>query len=98
MVERVVGRVDRIEVVFQHVEGDLWQLQVPFDEDCTYILEIMAIDEAGNETFITKMMFIYDASNKTVILKPIPYSATLLRQQYFGERILTSKEVGGCIK
>lgn len=97
-VKRLIGKVDQIEIVFERMEGDLWQVQVPGDEDCTYILELYAADEAGNETFMTRIFFEYDRSSKKVIIKPVPYLAVMVAQQYFGEKILTSKEVGGCLK
>lgn len=97
-VKRLIGKVDQIEIVFERMEGDLWQAQVPGDEDCTYILELYAADEAGNETFMTRIFFMYDASKKTVILKPIPYKAILPAKTYYGSRILNEKGVGGCLK
>lgn len=39
-VKRLIGKVDQIEIVFERMEGDLWQVQVPGDSDCTYILEL----------------------------------------------------------
>jgi len=97
-VKRLIGKVDQIEIVFERMEGDLWQVQVPGDSDCTYILELYAADEAGNETFMTRIFFMYDTSKKTVILKPIPYKAILPAKTYYGSRILNEKGVGGCLK
>lgn len=98
MVERVIGRVDQVEIIFEHADGDQWNVKIPADKDCTYILELYAIDEAGNESYISKIFFEYDRSLKTVIIKPIPYTAMRIDKEYFGLRIVNDKEVGGCLK
>ena len=48
MVTKVIGKVDGKEVVFEHAEGDLWNITVPLDLDGIYVVEVTAYDDAGN--------------------------------------------------
>ena len=54
MVKRVFGKVDGIEVNYDHSKGDWWNVPVPLDIDGEYVIEVIAEDEAGNQSFITR--------------------------------------------
>ena len=54
MVTRVWGKVDGHEVIFEKDENGIWVLQVPFDEDGEYAVEVYAEDEAGNVSFLAQ--------------------------------------------
>ena len=56
MVTKVIGKVDGKEVVFEHAEGDLWNITVPLDLDGIYVVEVTAYDDAGNVAFCTKIL------------------------------------------
>ena len=43
MIAKVIGKVDGKEVVFEHAEGDLWNITVPLDLDGIYVVEVTAM-------------------------------------------------------
>ena len=52
MVVSLTGMVDSIPVIFTRTEDDLWTTVVPPDlNDGMYIIELTAVDNAGNQTF-----------------------------------------------
>ena len=57
MVKRVFGRVDGCEVELNRSEGDWWNVPVPLDIDGEYVIEVIAEDEAGNQSFITRLLY-----------------------------------------
>lgn len=52
MVQRVFGRANDFEVIFEHQEGDWWTITVPANLEGEYIVDIYAEDEAGNVSHI----------------------------------------------
>lgn len=82
-VARVFGLVDGIEVILQKVDEDRWSVPVPFDADGEYVVEIMAEDEAGNQTYLSKMLYTVDAGNICIHALPLPkYTFELLQAPY----------------
>lgn len=71
-VTRVYGRVDGAEVVLQHIDGDWWGVPVPFDSDGEYVAEIIAEDEAGNQSYVARMLYTVDAGNICIHVLPMP--------------------------
>lgn len=57
MVQRVFGRANEFEVIFEHQEGDWWTITVPQNLEGEYIVDIYAEDEAGNVAHICKVLF-----------------------------------------
>ena len=57
MVQRVFGRANEFEVVFEHQEGDWWTITAPANLEGEYIVDIYAEDEAGNVSHICKALF-----------------------------------------
>ena len=53
-VARVFGLVDGVEVILQKADEDRWNVPVPFDADGEYVVEVVAEDEAGNQTYLSK--------------------------------------------
>lgn len=86
-VTRVFGTVDGVEVVLQHTQGDVWQVPVPLDQDGEYVVEIIAVDEAGNQSYLAKMLFIVNAALLCVHVIKLPFYATLLDSRYSAEMI-----------
>ena len=79
-VARVFGRVDGAEVILQQAGGDRWNVPVPLDIDGEYVVEIMAEDEAGNQTYLSKMLYTVDAGNICIHALPLPkYTFELLQ-------------------
>lgn len=81
-VARVFGCVDGSEVVMESAQGDIWSVPVPLDQDGEYVVEIIAEDDAGNQSYMAKMLFCVDSSGLCVQVLPIPYFAELLDNVY----------------
>lgn len=71
MVTRVFGKVDGTAVIYDHTEGDRWEVPVPFDDDGEYIVEIIADDDAGNQTFLVRMLYTVDAGTVCICILPL---------------------------
>lgn len=81
-VTRVFGRVDGAEVVMEQTQGDIWSVPVPLDQDGEYVVEIIAEDAAGNQSYMAKMLFCVDSSGLCVQVLPAPYFGELLDNVY----------------
>lgn len=79
-VVRVFGRVDDVEVILQQAEGGRWNVPVPLDQDGEYVVEIIAEDEAGNQSYMAKMLFIVNTALLCVHMIPLPYYVALIEQ------------------
>ena len=75
MIKRVFGKVDGIEVNYDHDEGDWWKVHVPLDRDGEYVIEIIAEDEAGNQSFLTRLL--YTVKNENICVKKLSLSGYL---------------------
>lgn len=71
-VMRVFGRVDGVDVVLENKQGDTWQVPVPFDIDGEYVVEIIAEDFAGNQSYLARMMYTVDAGNICIHMLTMP--------------------------
>lgn len=76
-VNRVFGRVDGADVVLNKTAGDRWSMPVPFDVDGEYVVEIIAEDDAGNQSYMAKMLFVVNAALLCVHVIPVPYYGVL---------------------
>lgn len=85
MVERVRGRIDQTDIIFTHIEGDLWQAQVPFHSDGTYAVELFAVDYAGNEAYLCKMLFVLDGLMVKAYLIESEYVGTPVEMEHLTE-------------
>lgn len=83
-VERVFGRVDGTEVVLEG-KGDVWSVPVPFDRDGEYVVEIIAEDDAGNQTYMAKMLFVVNTSLLCAHVVPLPYYAAVQEERFHAE-------------
>lgn len=77
-VTRVFGRVDGVEVILNKGEGDRWSVPVPFDTDGEYVVEIVAEDEAGNQSYMAKMLFVVNTALLCVHVVPLLHYASLM--------------------
>lgn len=78
MVARVFGTVDGVEVVMEYQEGDVWRVPVPLDRDGEYVVEIIAEDGAGNQSYLARMLFAVNTSLLCVHVVPIPCYGVLM--------------------
>lgn len=72
MIVRVFGRVDGVEVLYDYIQGDIWQVQVPLDEDGEYAVEIIAEDDSGNQAYLARMLYTVSAGSICVHVLPLP--------------------------
>lgn len=75
MIKRVFGKVDGKEVIFDKGTGDAWSVPVPLDLDGEYIVEIIAENDAGIQSFITRQLFTVNAGE--ICIKQLPNSGYL---------------------
>lgn len=72
MVKRVFGKIDGMEVNYTRDQGDWWNIPIPLDRDGEYIIEVIAEDEAGNQTFMTRLLYTVKSENVCVHKLQLP--------------------------
>lgn len=82
MVTRLIGTVNGEDVIFQHVHGNFWETSVPSSLDGTYVIDMTAYDDAGNEAYWAKYILTIDLTALCVHLKKHPYQAQILQDNY----------------
>lgn len=75
MIKRVFGKVDGKEVIFDKGAGDAWSVPVPLDLDGEYIVEIIAENDAGIQSFITRQLFTVNSGR--ICIKPLSHPGFL---------------------
>ena len=74
MVMRVWGSVNGQEIVFVPRENDIWTCQVPPVEDGEYIVDLYAVDEAGNQAYTATILFTVDSKHLIFTVKVLKIS------------------------
>lgn len=92
-VVKVFGRVDGVEVVLQKAEGNRWSVPVPLDQDGEYVVEIIAEDEAGNQSYLAKMLYVVNTAMLCAHMIPIPYYASLLEHPIDAKPVTMQREI-----
>nr|DAJ66752.1 MAG TPA: hypothetical protein [Caudoviricetes sp.] len=82
MITRVYGKVDDVEVIFDYVGGNHWEVAVPFDRDGVYIVELYAENDQGDRTFYATALMIITADGTCTKLKMFPYQTKLLPDNF----------------
>lgn len=82
MVVKLTGKVNGETIIFERKAGGLWVTAIPRVKSGAYVVELTAVDEAGNETFCTKYILTVDLGALTVKLEPFPYSVQLLQSSF----------------
>ena len=83
MVVSLTGMVDSIPVIFTRTEDDLWTTVVPPDlNDGMYIIELTAVDNAGNQTFYVGKLYVWQRVSTQFHLIEQPYIHKLLSQKH----------------
>ena len=99
MVKRVFGKVDGIEVNYDHSKGDWWNVPVPLDIDGEYVIEVIAEDEAGNQSFITRLLYTVKGENICVHQLPLLDTClTKLKENYTLTKLKENYTLTGCTK
>jgi hypothetical protein len=92
MVTKVFGRIDGKEVILDQAEGDRWEVPVPLDQDGEYVVEIIAEDEAGNQSLITKMLYTVDAGS--ICIQVLPANDYIFERQQYEYQFITHQQTG----
>lgn len=87
MVVKLTGNVNGSAIIFERVQGDEWKATVPASLNGVYIVELLAVDEAGNEAYWAKYILTIDLAALCVHLEPYPYWAELLQPEYYATLI-----------
>lgn len=93
MVVKLTGNINGDAVIFERIQGDEWEATVPASLNGVYIVDLLAVDEAGNETYWAKYILTIDMAALCVHLEPYPYRAELLQPEYYAT--LMRAECGG---
>lgn len=83
MVTKLTGNVNGNAVIFERIQGDKWRITVPRDLSGTYIVDLLAEDEAGNETYWARYILTVDLTALCVHLVPCPYQVEVLPERYY---------------
>lgn len=85
MVVKLEGKVNGQAVIFRRKEGDWWEATIPPNLSGSYIVELTATDEAGNQGFTARYILTVDLDALCVHLSPLPYQAELEQLAYTAE-------------
>ena len=69
MVVKVWGSVNGYDIVFVPQGDDIWIRQVPPAEDGEYIVDLYAVDEAGNQAYTATILFTVDSKHLIFTVK-----------------------------
>lgn len=83
MVVKLVGTIEGQEIVFTRSKGDIWDACVPSSENGVYILDLTAVDEAGNTSYTARYIVTIDTTALRVTLEPFPYDTEVFLSDYF---------------
>lgn len=72
MVHKVYGKVGGKEIILNLSGENLWQAIVPAVMDGQYVVEIIAEDEAGNQSYIARMLYTISVGDIRFSLLPPP--------------------------
>lgn len=103
MVISLTGTVDSVPVIFKKVEHDLWEATVPPDlHDGRYIVELIATDDAGNQTYEIAELWMWQRVITHFKVIEQPYKHTLLFDKYqcecrTGFYTITLKDTRECV-
>lgn len=87
MVVELTGIIDGQDIVFRREKEDWWSATIPPNLNGIYIVELTAIDEAGNVSYTTKYIITIDTSLLRVTLQPLKYYSKLLSQNYYAKMV-----------
>ena len=91
MVVSLTGKIDGQEIIFTRKFGDEWETVIPQNLSGIYVVELTAVDEAGNIGFLTKYIVTIDLSAMRVSLEPYPYRAEVIEDNCYYSNIIGSE-------
>lgn len=99
MVVMLKGTINGQDITLTRAQGDRWEAIVPASLDGAFVVDLTAIDEAGNVGYTAKYIITIDLASLCVHIEPCPYYEELLEPQY--RAVLEKSEyyvelIGGC--
>lgn len=73
MIERVIGKNEKFEIIFELKENDRWEAVLPPDLSGEYYIDLYAYDKAGNVGYMSKALFTVDINNLCIHLLKTDY-------------------------
>ena len=93
MVVSLTGTVDSVPVIFTRTDDGLWETTVPPDlKDGRYIVELIATDDAGNQTYKIAELWMWQKVITCFKIIEQPFTHKLLSEKYHctcGDRFCT---------
>lgn len=77
MIVAVYGSVDGVEVIFTPSGPDTWTCKVPKATDGEYIVDLYAVNDAGNKTYFATVLFTVRGVDVTVTWLTIDTAASM---------------------
>lgn len=77
MVVKVYGKLNDQEIILEHIGNDEWNVTVPRVREGRYYVDLFALDDAGNSTFLATALFVVDANCTCVEFKLLKYHLSL---------------------
>lgn len=93
-VDRVIGKTDSFEIIFDKIDNDKWTVDVPSYVVGEYIMDLYAYDDAGNLGFMATAMFTVDTTNLCFHIEILNYTADIC---FANEYFCSVKEVLPCV-
>ncbi len=85
MITRVYGTANAAEINFDHIDGDLWQAQVPYDSSGTFVCALYAENDIGNRAFICKALWAIVGHQMKMFILDSGYKSTPEESGYVGD-------------
>ena len=82
MVVALRGTINGNTISFARTQGDRWEAIVPASLDGAFVVDLTAIDEAGNVGYTAKYIITIDLASFCVHIEPCPYYEELLQSEY----------------
>lgn len=91
MVVQLTGKIDGKDIIFNRKNGDVWETIIPKNLSGIYVVELTAVDEAGNIGFLAKYIVTIDLSAMRVSLEPYPYRAEVIEDSCHYSNLIGSE-------
>ena len=82
MVVALRGTINGNTISFARTQGDRWEAIVPASLDGAFVVDLTAIDEAGNVGYTAKYIITIDLASICVQIEPSPNKDELKESEY----------------
>lgn len=95
MIVKVWGSVNSNPIVFTPGSNDVWTCQVPAVEDGEYVVDLYAVDDAGNEAYTATILFTVDSKHLIFSVKILKVAKQMIGRMKTYEMIAKRCEICG---